>query len=244
GGARGPAVVLQRQRAAAQGVRVRPGHAQRPRDRARTHRPDRVRASDRRALIVAGLRPRERRSFVDWHQRAVIYEAPPELFLDSNGEGVGDFDGLAHALDYLANLGVTVVWLLPFYDSPRKDDGYDVRDYYRVDPRFGSAGDFVRFLKAAEARGMRVIVDITFSHTSDEHPWFQEARADPESTYRDFYIWAEEPIDIEGDENLVGVGKVWTYDRTAKAYYHHNFYPFQPDLNASNPRLRDEMKKI
>ncbi|HEX7002293.1 MAG TPA: alpha-amylase family protein [Trueperaceae bacterium] len=193
---------------------------------------------------MAGLRPHERKAFVDWHQRAVIYEAPPELFLDSNGDGVGDFDGLAHALDYLANLGVTVVWLLPFYDSPRKDDGYDVRDYYRVDPRFGSAGDFVRFLKAAEARGMRVIVDITFSHTSDEHPWFQAARADPKSIYRDFYIWAEEPIHLEGDENLVGVGKVWTYDRKAKAYYHHNFYPFQPDLNASNPRLREEMKKI
>ena len=180
----------------------------------------------------------------DWFERAVVYQILPEVFKDGSGNGHGDLDGIRQALDYLVNLGVTCLWLAPIDDSPRRDHGYDIADYYSIDSRFGSAGDLVRLLEAAEARQLRVIIDITFSHTSIDHPWFQEAREDPGSVYRDYYVWADEPVEREGDENLVGEGRVWTFDERAGQYYHHTFYAHQADLNPLNERLQEEMRKI
>lgn len=180
----------------------------------------------------------------DWFDRAVVYQILPEVYKDGSGNGHGDLDGIRQALDYLVNLGVTCLWLAPFYTSPRRDDGYDIADYYSIDSRFGSAGDLVRLFEEAEARQLRIIIDITFSHTSIDHPWFQEARSDPESVYRDYYVWSDEPLEREGDENLVGVGRVWTFDEEAGQYYHHSFYEHQPDLNTTNERLQLEMRKI
>jgi maltose alpha-D-glucosyltransferase/alpha-amylase len=127
-----------------------------------------------------------------WWKNAVIYCLDVELFADGNGDGCGDFPGLTGKVDYLAGLGVTCVWLMPFYPTPNKDNGYDISDFYGVDPRLGSLGDLVDFLRAARERGIRVIADLVVNHTSDQHPWFQSARADPASPFRDFYVWADE----------------------------------------------------
>jgi maltose alpha-D-glucosyltransferase/alpha-amylase len=123
-----------------------------------------------------------------WYKNAVLYCLPIERFMDTNGDGVGDFAGAMRRLDYLHGLGITTVWLLPFFPSPQWDDGYDVSDYYNVDPRYGTLGDFVEFTHAAAQRGMRVIVDLVINHTSDQHPWFQAARRDPDSPFRDWYL--------------------------------------------------------
>jgi maltose alpha-D-glucosyltransferase / alpha-amylase len=179
-----------------------------------------------------------------WYEHAIIYEVPVHLFHDANGDGTGDFEGLTQALDYLATLGVTCVWLPPFLASPHADGGYDISDYYRVDPRFGSQGDFVRFLRRANELGLRVIIDLAFNHTSNQHPWFREARRSRTSPYRDFYLWSDEPVEVEGDGNVVDVGSVWTFDEEAGQYYHHTFFPFQPDLNLANERVRDEIMKV
>ncbi len=179
-----------------------------------------------------------------WYERTVIYELPPALFKDGNGDGVGDFLGATQTLDYLANLGVDSLWLQPFYVSPRRDDGYDIADYYQVDPRFGNGGEFVQFTEEAERRGLHVIVDIAFQHTSDQHAWFQSARSSRDSKYRDFYLWSDEAVDLPGDKNVLGRETVWTYDDLAGQYYHHSFYPFQPDLNLGHPPVIEEFKKI
>src|ERR1700759_1492983 len=120
-----------------------------------------------------------------WYKNAVVYCLDVSVFMDANGDGIGDFIGLMRRLDYLQGLGVTTIWLMPFQSSPRRDDGYDISDYYAVDPRFGTLGDFVEFTHAAKQRGMRVIIDLVVNHTSDQHPWFQQARSDPASPYRD-----------------------------------------------------------
>jgi maltose alpha-D-glucosyltransferase/alpha-amylase len=181
-----------------------------------------------------------------WYKNAVLYNLSLESFLDSDGDGVGDFDGLEHRLDYLRGLGVTAIWLAPFYPSPRRDNGYDIQDYYGVDPRYGSLGDFVAFTHAAKQRGMRVLVDLVINHTSDQHPWFQKAKSDPGSKYRDYYIWADEKPE-DAAEGIVFPGvqeSTWTYDEDVGAYYFHKFYKFQPDLNIANPEVRDEIRKI
>jgi maltose alpha-D-glucosyltransferase/alpha-amylase len=126
-----------------------------------------------------------------WYKNAVIYCLDVETFQDGNGDGIGDFRGLKRRIDYLAGLGVTCLWLLPFFPTPNRDNGYDISDYYGVDPRLGDLGDFVAFSHYARARGMRVIVDLVVNHTSDQHPWFKAARADPESPYRDYYVWSK-----------------------------------------------------
>jgi maltose alpha-D-glucosyltransferase / alpha-amylase len=181
-----------------------------------------------------------------WYKNTVIYSLDLETFLDANGDGVGDFQGLIHRLDYLHYLGVGAIWLAPFYVSPNRDNGYDVEDYYGVDPRHGSSGDFVEFVHEANRRGMRVLIDLVVNHTSSDHRWFQEARKDPESRYRDWYVWSKKrPPDW--DEGMVFPGTqeaTWTYDRQARAYYHHRFYSFQPDLNLHNPLVRTEIKRI
>lgn len=181
-----------------------------------------------------------------WYKNAVIYSLDLETFMDLNGDGIGDFEGLAKRLDYLHALGVDAVWLAPFQPSPNKDNGYDIRDYYGVDPRHGSGGDFVEFMHQANKRGIKVIIDLVVNHTSIQHPWFQEARSNPESRYRDWYVWSKEkPKDWDEGMVFPGVQKAtWTYDKKAKAYYHHRFYDHQPDLNIDNPEVRLEIQKI
>ena len=180
-----------------------------------------------------------------WYQDAVIYCLDVETFHDADGDGVGDFAGLAAKLDHVAGLGATCVWLLPFYPTPNRDNGYDVMDHYAVDPRLGSLGDFVDFIRAAEERGLRVLIDLVVNHTSDQHPWFQQAR-DPESDKHDWYVWSDErPADH--DEGMIFPGEqetVWTYDRKAKKYYLHRFYAHQPDLNIANPEVRAEIERV
>ncbi|MET7469804.1 alpha-amylase family protein [Micromonospora sp. NPDC005686] len=181
-----------------------------------------------------------------WYQEAVVYCLDVDTFADSNGDGVGDFQGLIGRLDYLARLGVTCLWLNPIHPSPNEDDGYDATDFYNVDPRLGTLGDFAELLHQASNRGIRVIIDLVVNHTSDQHPWFQSARSSPDSPYRDWYVWADhEPADRH--QGMVFPGEqheTWTYDRTAKAWYYHRFYKFQPDLNIENPKVRAEIKKI
>jgi maltose alpha-D-glucosyltransferase/alpha-amylase len=181
-----------------------------------------------------------------WYKNAVVYCLHVGTFMDTNGDGVGDFQGLTRRLDYLAGLGVTCLWLMPFQRSPNRDDGYDVSDYYSVDPRFGSLGDFVAFSKGAEQRGMRVLIDLVVNHTSDEHPWFQDARRSESSPFRRWYVWSKKKPP-RADEGVVfpGVQKTtWTWDDEARAYYFHRFYDFQPDLDTSNPEVQEEIRKI
>jgi trehalose synthase len=181
-----------------------------------------------------------------WWKNAVIYCMDVELFKDGNGDGTGDFPGLTDRVDYLAGLGVTCVWLMPFYPTPNRDNGYDIADFYGVDPRLGSLGDAVEFLRAARERGIRVIADLVVNHTSVDHPWFQAARADRDSPYRDFYVWADEPPE-DGPKDLVFPGQEtsnWEFDERAGQFYLHRFYKSMPDLNIANPRVRDEIHKV
>jgi trehalose synthase len=181
-----------------------------------------------------------------WWKNAVIYCVDVELFKDGDGDGTGDFAGLTDRVDYLAGLGVTCVWLMPFYPTPNRDNGYDIADFYGVDPRLGSLGDAVEFLRTARERGIRVIADLVVNHTSVDHPWFQAARADRGSPYRDFYVWADEPPD-DGPKDLVFPGQEtsnWELDERAGQWYLHRFYKSMPDLNIANPRVRDEIHKV
>jgi maltose alpha-D-glucosyltransferase / alpha-amylase len=196
------------------------------------------------------LTPRGNRHAVDpvdarWYKDALVYELSVRTFSDSTGNGVGDFAGLTRRLDYLAGLGVTALWLLPFQPSPWRDDGYDVTDYYGVHPDFGDLGDFARFVERASDRGMRVLIDLVLNHTSDQHPWFQAARAG-DARYRDYYVWSKRrPPDAERGIVFPGVQKTtWSFDRKAQQYYFHRFYDFQPDLDIANPAVRDEMEKV
>jgi maltose alpha-D-glucosyltransferase/alpha-amylase len=181
-----------------------------------------------------------------WYKNAIIYCLSVGTYMDANGDGIGDFQGLMRRLDYLHGLGVTAVWLMPFQKSPCRDDGYDVADYYAVDPRYGTLGDFVEFTHAAKQRGIRVIIDLVVNHTSNEHPWFQEARRDPNSRFRDWYVWSKKkPPHANQGMVFPGVQKTtWTYDKEARLYYFHRFYEFQPDLNTSNPHVQAEILKI
>ncbi len=181
-----------------------------------------------------------------WYKGAVVYSLDVDSFQDSNGDGIGDFRGLSQRLDYLASLGVTCLWLLPFYPTPNRDNGYDVMDYYGVDPRLGTLGDFVELMHRARGRGIRVLVDLVVNHTSDQHPWFQSARADPESPYRDYYVWSK-TLPRNWNQGMVFPGyqdSIWTWDEVAGAYYLHRFYAHQPDLNIANPAVREEICRI
>ena len=181
-----------------------------------------------------------------WYKNAVIYCLDVEKYLDANGDGVGDFEGLMRRLDYLAGLGVTCVWLQPFYVSPNRDNGYDVADYYNVHDKHGSLGDFVNFMNHAKALGIRVIIDLVVNHSSVDCPWFKAARADKHSYFRDWYVWADERPKNHR-EGIVFPGQqttTWTFDRKAGQYYFHRFYNHQPDLNTWNPYVRAEIHKI
>jgi trehalose synthase len=180
-----------------------------------------------------------------WWKNGVIYCLDAETFLDTDGDGVGDLVGVAHQIDYLAGLGVTCLWLMPFQPSPNRDDGYDVADYYGVDPRLGTLGDLVELVRTATNRGLRVVVDFVVNHTSDEHPWFQEARSAPDSPRRDWYVWRDEPSDEpKGLSFPDRETSNWAYDEQAGQYYLHRFYSFQPDLNIDNDAVREEIARI
>jgi len=181
-----------------------------------------------------------------WYKNAIVYCLSVGTYLDTNADGIGDFQGLLRRLDYLQGLGVTAIWLLPFQPTPGRDDGYDVSDYYGVDPRYGSLGDFVEFTQGCRQRGLRVLIDLVVNHTSNQHPWFQEARKDSQSKYRDWYIWSKKkPRNANKGMVFPGVQKsTWNYDEVAKAWYFHRFYDFQPDLNTSNPEVQAEILKI
>jgi len=181
-----------------------------------------------------------------WYKNAVVYCLSVATYMDANGDGVGDFSGLMRRLDYLSGLGVTAIWLMPFQASPCRDDGYDISNFYEVDARYGTLGDFVEFTHAAKQRGIRVLIDLVVNHTSDQHAWFKDARRDPKSQYRDWYVWSKKkPRDSNKGMVFPGVQKsTWTYDSVARAWYFHRFYDFQPDLNTSNPHVQAEILKI
>lgn len=181
-----------------------------------------------------------------WYKNCVIYSLDLDTFLDANGDGIGDLDGLIRRLDYLHSLGIDAIWLAPFHPSPSFDNEYDIKDFYGVDQRYGSSGDFVEFMHQAKKRGIRVLMDLVVNHTSDQHPWFQEARSDPESRYHDWYIWSKKrPPNWNQGMVFPGVQEsTWTKDEKAGAYYYHRFYKFQPDLNMDNPEVRREVRRI
>jgi maltose alpha-D-glucosyltransferase/alpha-amylase len=181
-----------------------------------------------------------------WYKNAIIYCLDVEKYVDSNGDGIGDFGGLTRRLDYLAGLGITCVWLQPFYPSPNRDNGYDVSDYYGVHPKHGTLGEFVEFMNHAHQIGLRVVVDLVINHTSNRHPWFQAARKDPASDYRNWYVWSKtRPAEWNKGMVFPGVQKAtWTRDPVADEYYFHRFYEFQPDLNTANPAVQREMMRI
>ncbi|MCB8837318.1 alpha-amylase family protein [Aurantimonas sp. VKM B-3413] len=180
-----------------------------------------------------------------WYKNAVIYCVDVDAFLDTDGDGVGDFQGLADRLDHIEALGADCIWLLPFYPTPDRDNGYDITDYYGVDPRLGTLGNFVEFSNAARDRGLRVIVDLVVNHTSIDHPWFQASR-EGHPKYRDWYVWSKEkPEDADKGVIFPGVQEsTWTFDRKRGEYYFHRFYKHQADLNIANPAVREEIQRI
>ena len=175
-----------------------------------------------------------------WYQEAVFYEVYIRAFADGNGDGIGDFIGLTQKLDYLQELGVTCLWILPMYPSPLIDDGYDIADYYGIHPDYGTLDDFKAFLEAAHARGMRVIADLVMNHTSDQHPWFQSARASRVSPFRDYYVWSDTD-QLYKEARIIFIDTQtsnWQWDAQTQQYYWHRFYPQQPDLNYDQPAVR------
>jgi maltose alpha-D-glucosyltransferase/alpha-amylase len=181
-----------------------------------------------------------------WYKNAIIYCLSVGTYMDSNGDGTGDFKGLVRRLDYLQGLGITAIWLMPFQPSPGKDGGYDITDYYGVDPKYGTLGDFVEFTHGCKQRGLRVLMDLVVNHTSNEHYWFQEARRHPESRYRHWYVWSKtKPARANDGVVFPGVQKsTWSYDDVAKSWYFHRFYDFQPDLNTAHLEVQTEILRI
>jgi maltose alpha-D-glucosyltransferase / alpha-amylase len=178
-----------------------------------------------------------------WYKDAIIYELHVRAFHDSNADGIGDFRGLIEKLDYLRDLGVTCIWLLPFFPSPLRDDGYDISNDREVHPAYGTLADFEDFVVEAHRRGLRVITELVMNHTSDQHPWFQEARRDPASPKRDYYVWSDTDQRY-ADARIIFTDTEpsnWTWDHGARAYYWHRFFSHQPDLNFDNPVVRQKM---
>jgi maltose alpha-D-glucosyltransferase/alpha-amylase len=181
-----------------------------------------------------------------WYKDAIIYELNVRAFCDTNADGIGDLRGVAERLDYLQDLGVTALWLLPFYPSPLRDDGYDISDYTGVNPIYGDLDDFKNLLGEAHRRGMRVITELVINHTSDQHPWFQRARrAEPGSPWRDYYVWSDTPDKFTDARIMFEIeSSNWTWDPVAKAHYWHRFYSHQPDLNFDNPAVHDAVLAV
>ncbi|WP_161888214.1 maltose alpha-D-glucosyltransferase [Pontibacter russatus] len=184
---------------------------------------------------------------IHWYKDAIIYELHIKAFKDGNGDGIGDFKGLMEKLDYLEDLGVTAIWLLPFYPSPLRDDGYDIADYYSINPSYGNMHDFKLFVKEAHRRGLKVITELVINHTSDQHPWFQRARtAKPGSKHRDYYVWSDDPTKYK-DVRIIFTDTEqsnWSWDPVAQQYYWHRFFSHQPDLNYDNPEVQKEVFKV
>ncbi|MGY2052805.1 maltose alpha-D-glucosyltransferase [Methylobacterium sp. JK268] len=187
------------------------------------------------------------RSDPQWYRDAIIYQVHVKSFFDANNDGIGDFDGLTAKLDYIRDLGVTAIWLMPFYPSPLRDDGYDIADYKGINPSYGTMRDFRRFVREAHERGLRVITELVINHTSDQHPWFQRARSAPKgSKWRDFYVWSDTDEKYR-DTRIIFLdteASNWTWDPVAKAYYWHRFYSHQPDLNFDNPRVLEAVIEV
>ncbi len=182
-----------------------------------------------------------------WYKDAVIYQAHVRAFFDSTNDGIGDFAGLTQKLEYLQGLGINTLWLLPFYPSPLRDDGYDIADYENIHPSYGTLDDFDRLMEEAHRRGIRVITELVINHTSDQHPWFQAARRAPAgSPERDYYVWSETNRKYEGVRIIFTDTETsnWSWDDTAKAYYWHRFFHHQPDLNFDNPRVLDAVIRV
>jgi trehalose synthase len=181
-----------------------------------------------------------------WWKNAVFYCLDVETFLDADGDGYGDLRGLCDRLDYLAGLGVGCIWLMPFMPSRQRDDGYDITDFYGIDPRLGTHGDMVEVIRTARDRGMRVIADLVVNHTSDHHPWFRDARRGPASPFHGFYVWRDEkPDEKPGDVVFPDRERSnWAFDKEAGRWYLHRFYSHQPDLDVSNPEVRDEIAQV
>ncbi|MFH8252264.1 alpha-amylase family protein [Microbacterium sp. B2969] len=180
-----------------------------------------------------------------WWRNAVYYCLDVETFRDGDGDGIGDFQGLTESIGYLEQLGVTCVWLMPFYPTPDRDDGYDISDFYGVDPRLGSLGDVVEFVRTARSRGIRTIIDLVVNHTSDKHHWFREAKRSRNSRYRDYYVWRDRPTKNSKNEVFPGEEQsIWEWEPRTEQYFLHSFYRHQPDLNLAEPRVRDEVSKI
>ncbi len=182
----------------------------------------------------------------DWYKDAIIYELHVKAFFDSNGDGFGDFNGLTEKLDYLQDLGVNCIWLLPFFKSPLRDDGYDIADYYTVHHNYGTVADFKTFMKSAHKRGIRVLADLVLNHTSDRHAWFQAARTSTDPKIRNYYVWSDDPNKYSGARIIFTDTEHsnWTWDDAAKQYYWHRFFSHQPDLNYDNPNVRREMIRV
>ncbi|HNY11360.1 MAG TPA: maltose alpha-D-glucosyltransferase [Candidatus Wallbacteria bacterium] len=181
-----------------------------------------------------------------WYKNAVFYELHVKAFKDSTHDGKGDFGGLTEKLDYLKDLGIDCLWLLPTYPSPARDDGYDIMDYYGINPDYGTLKDFVVFLDAAHKRGIKVLLELVLNHTSDRHPWFIESRKGKASRYHDYYVWSDDPAKYKGTRVIFtdSESSNWNWCNECKSYYWHRFYYHQPDLNFENPEVRDEMKNI
>ena len=181
-----------------------------------------------------------------WYKDAVIYQLHVRTFCDSNGDGIGDFVGLTQRLDYLQELGINTIWLLPFYPSPLRDDGYDIADYTTVHPSYGTLDDFKAFLNAAHNRGLRVIIEMVMNHTSDQHPWFQEARSSRDNPKRDWYVWSDTDTKYKGVRIIFIDTEMsnWTWDPISKSYYWHRFFSHQPDLNFDNPEVFEAMWEV
>ena len=181
-----------------------------------------------------------------WYKDAIFYEVYPRGFHDANGDGDGDLAGLTNKLDYLQDLGIDCLWLMPIYASPLKDDGYDIADFRQIHPTIGTVADFEVLTKAAHARGIRIIADLVINHTSDQHPWFQEARRDPTSPKRNYYVWSDTDQLYQGTRIIFRDTETsnWTWDPVARQYFWHRFYSHQPDLNYDNPMVRKEMLDI
>lgn len=182
-----------------------------------------------------------------WYKDAVIYGIDVATFQDSNGDGVGDFPGICQRLDYLSGLGITCLWLLPFFPTPNRDNGYDVTNYYEIDPRLGSFDDLLQLVHRAGERGIRIIIDLVMDHTSDQHPWFRAARHDRHSRYRRYYEWSDAPPPADPDHANIFPGEeaaVWSYDDVAGQYYYHRFYHFEPDLNVMRREVQEEVEHV
>ncbi|MBA4785168.1 MAG: glucohydrolase, partial [Rhizobiales bacterium] len=181
-----------------------------------------------------------------WWHTATVYQIYPRSFCDSDGDGVGDIPGIISRLDYLQSLGITVIWLSPIFTSPMDDNGYDISDYQGVAPEFGTLADFDRLVAEARKRGIGIVLDLVVNHTSDEHPWFREARSSPDNLYRDYYVWRRPPAEGGLPSTLESTfgGPAWTLDPQTGEYYLHLFSRRQPDLNWENPQVRAEVYRM